>query len=389
MSDVFLSYRRDDSRSATGRLSDGLQQLFGPERVFRDLDSIAPGLDFEAALARAIGGASVVLAVVGPRWADIRDAQGRRRLDDPQDVVRRELEAALAAGVPVIPLLVEGAAMPAAGSLPASLAAFARCQALCLDDAGWHDDVNRLAAVLQQRHGVDPSGPSAAAPAPRRAGFGLLELLELVARPRRVILRLAGPGGRDALVRATLLLLASAVLGNTMIGLPMELGLGLVGWVLNGTLLGLLAAALGAAFVAAGWYAAGVRSGWQRMAIGAACLWAGAWLYAAAGLMVIVLGWALAEPGVFAALLSRWRADPQGAAGAWATLGQAPVGAAVLAGIVLASAFWLAGLAWAWAAWRALRVAYGAGMLRAIAAAGVALALAAGLLRAAWWAAAA
>jgi len=122
MSDIFLSYRRDDSRSATGRLADGLQAVFGAERVFRDLDSIAPGLDFQASLERAIGGASVMLVVVGPRWADMRNAQGRRRLDDPQDVVRREIEAALAAGLPVIPVLVEGAAMPSAALLPASLA---------------------------------------------------------------------------------------------------------------------------------------------------------------------------------------------------------------------------------------------------------------------------
>jgi hypothetical protein len=158
MADMFLSYRRDDSRGATGRLADRLQTLFGPERVLRNVDSIAPGLDFEAALARAIGGASVMLAMIGPRWADLRDAQGRRRLDDPQDTVRREIEAALAAGLPVISVLVEGARMPTAEALPASLEAFTRCQAFGLDDAGWHVDVARLAAQLHQRHGIDPSG---------------------------------------------------------------------------------------------------------------------------------------------------------------------------------------------------------------------------------------
>src|SRR5574340_22257 len=75
MADGFLSYRRDDSRSATGRLADGLRAAFGAEGVFRDLDSIAPGQDFEAALARAIGGASVMLAVVGPRWIEIRSEE--------------------------------------------------------------------------------------------------------------------------------------------------------------------------------------------------------------------------------------------------------------------------------------------------------------------------
>jgi hypothetical protein len=384
MADIFLSYRRDDSRSATGRLADRLQALFGAERVFRDVDSIAPGLDFEAALARAIGGASVMLAVIGPRWVDMRDAQGRRRLDDPQDTVRREIEAALAAGLPVIPVLVEGARMPPAEALPASLAAFARCQAAVLDDAGWQDDVARLTTQLQQRHGIDPVG--AMVPA-RRAGSGLLELVELLARPRRVMLRRAGPGGHEDWLRALLLLLASLLLGNLLIGLPLELGYGLVGWVLSGTVLGLLAAAGAGALFAAGWRVAGVRAGWQRLAIGAACLWAGAWLYLAAGLMVFALAWAIGEPGVFAALLSRWRSNAQGAPGEWAALAEAGVGATALAGIVLASAFWLAGLAWTWAAWNALRIALGAGPWRAMLAAAVALAAVGGLLRAALWAA--
>jgi hypothetical protein len=365
-----------------------LQAHFGSERVFRDLDSIAPGLDFEAALQRAVGGASVMLAVVGPRWADVGDAQGRRRLDDPQDTVRREIEAALAARIPVIPVLVEGARMPAAEALPASLAGFARCQAFGLGDAGWHDDVARLAALLQQRHGVDPAGtPGSATDVQRRAGGLLLELVELIARPRRVMLRLAGPGGRDALVRAALLLLASLLLGNLLIGLPMELGAGLLGWVLNGTLLGLLAAAGMAALVALGWRVAGVGSGWQRIAIGAACLWAGGWLYLAAGLMIFVLAWVVGEPGAFTALLSRWRGNPQGGPGEWAALAEAGVGATALVGLVLATAFWLAGWAWLLAAWNALRVALGAGPLRATVAAALVLALLAGVLFTAGWAA--
>jgi hypothetical protein len=212
-------------------------------------------------------------------------------------------------------------------------------------------------------------------------------LAELLAQPRRVILRRAGPGGRDALQRATLLLLASLLLGNLLIGLPLELGFGLVGWVLNGTLLGLLAAAAGGALITAGWRVAGVRSGWQRSVIGAACLWAGCWLYLAAGLMVFALAWAIGEPGVFTALLSRWRTNPQGGPGEWAALAGAGVGATALAGVVLASAFWLAGLAWTLAAWNALRIAFGAGPLRAAVAGAVSLVAFAGLLWAVLWAA--
>jgi hypothetical protein len=102
--------------------------------------------------------------------------------------------------------------------------------------------------------------------------------------------------------------------------------------------------------------------------------------------MVFALAWAIGEPGVFAALLARWRSNAQGAPGEWAALADAGVGATALAGIVLASAFWLAGLAWALAAWNALRLAFGAEWPRALLAAAVALAAFAGLLAAVLWA---
>ncbi len=380
MADIFLSYRRDDTRSATGRLGDGLQSAFGPDQVFRDLDAIRPGEDFETALARAIGGARVMLAMVGPRWTNLSDAGGRPRLHDPQDVVRREIEAALQAGLPVIPILVEGARMPEASSLPPSMAGFARCQAFPLDDARWHEDVARLVADLRHRHGLEGAG---AAPLLDRSGARLLDGLELLVRPRRVVLRLAGTGGRDAFMRAVLMLVAALVLGNLLVGLPMELGVGLVGWVSSGTVLCLVASAFCASLLALSWRLAGAVVGWQRMSAGAACLVSGAWIYLCAGLMFFALGLALVEPGVFGKLLERWRAgDASAQAGALDA-----VRGAALAGVVLASAVWLAGVAWLVAAWNGLRIAFGARGWQALLAAAIAASLLFALVLAAGWAA--
>lgn len=387
MADVFLSYRRDDSRSATGRLTDQLQTALGADRVFRDLDSITPGLDFQAALERAIGGASVVLAVIGPRWLDMRDAAGQRRLDDPQDMVRLELEAALAAGVPIIPVLVEGARMPLAQALPASLAAFARCQAITLDDEGWRDDTRRLISLLRERYAVEPGNPAESAAGPRGAGVAalLLDLLELVARPRRIIMRLAGNGGRPELQRAAALLLLCLALGNVFIGSVLEVGL--ASWVFNGTLLGVLGSAALAGAIGVGWRVAGVRPGWQRAATGAACVIGGAWLYLSAGLLLVALGYALADPGTFQHLLGLMR---QG------TVTQADLAAAAearargpaLAAIVVATVVWLAGAVWLVRAWNALRLACSARRLAAVVAAAVAIGLVTAVTAAARWAAA-
>lgn len=382
MADVFLSYRREDSRSATGRLADHLQATLGAERVFRDVASITPGLDFEAALQRGIGGARVVLAIIGPRWLDARDAGGARRLDDPLDMVRRELEAALAAGVPIVPVLVEGARMPPAHALPPSLAAFARSQAITLDDEGWHDDARRLMAILRERHAVEPGVAHGAAHLGAMAR--LTDVLELVARPRSIILRLAGAGGTPEVQRACVLLVLCLALGNVFLGAA--LGVELASWVVQGMLLGALASAALAGASSVGWRIAGVRLGWQRATAGAACIIGGAWLYLCAGLLLVTLGYALADVPGFRAWIAVVRSGSMSQAdmAAWA---QSHARGPVFAGIVIATVVWLAGAAWLARAWNALRIACSAGHVAAIVAAASALALVGAVVEAARWAA--
>ena len=153
MSTVFISYRRDDSQGFAGRLEDDLSEALGDEQVFRDRE-IPAGIDFVDHLESHLAEAAEELVLIGPRWIDIRDAQGRRRLDVDDDWVRREIERALAGGVPVVPVLVGGARMPAAGDLPAGIAALARRQAFALDDARWTRDLD---ALLEQLQVLSPS----------------------------------------------------------------------------------------------------------------------------------------------------------------------------------------------------------------------------------------
>ena len=141
---VFISYRREDASGEAGRLADHLWRRFGKDRVFLDVDTIEPGSDFVRALKTSLEQTAAVLVVIGPRWTSVRDAEGVRRLDKPGDYVRLEVEAALARSIPVIPVLVQGAAMPKATELPASLEALARRQAAVLDHAEFHDDAERL-----------------------------------------------------------------------------------------------------------------------------------------------------------------------------------------------------------------------------------------------------
>ena len=128
MNDIFISYRRDDSAGHAGRLFDRLKDRLGAEHVFMDVTDLRPGQDFAVELEHAVAKADCLLAVIGPRWLDAVDTSGRRRIDDPDDFVHREVGAALSKGISVIPVLVHGATMPRADELPEALRSLARRQ---------------------------------------------------------------------------------------------------------------------------------------------------------------------------------------------------------------------------------------------------------------------
>ena len=117
---IFVSYRRQESAHLAGRLYDRLTDRFGEGQVFIDVNAIEPGVDFAEEISRAVAACQVLLAVIGPDWLMAVDERGRRRLDNPDDLVRLEIEAALARHVRVIPILVEGAVMPGQEDLPES-----------------------------------------------------------------------------------------------------------------------------------------------------------------------------------------------------------------------------------------------------------------------------
>ena len=131
-----------------GRLYDWLVARFGQHRGFMDVDSIHPGQDFAETIEQAVGACNVLLALIGPQWLTMTD-EGRRRLDDPDDLVRLEIEAALERKVRVIPVLVEGASMPRARDLPDSLAKLTRRQAFGIRHDRFRTDVSQLVTAIE------------------------------------------------------------------------------------------------------------------------------------------------------------------------------------------------------------------------------------------------
>jgi hypothetical protein len=139
---VFVSYRRAGTGHIAGRIADRLIDRFGEDRVFMDVDSIEPGLDFREVIAQAVDRCEVLLAVIGADWSTAR-------LSESDDLVRIEIETALRRGIRVIPVLVDEARMPPTAELPASLAALSRRHAVQVRHGTFRGDVTRLLDALQ------------------------------------------------------------------------------------------------------------------------------------------------------------------------------------------------------------------------------------------------
>lgn len=151
MSNIFISYRRDETKDVAGRLYDRLTTIFGKDKVFRDIYTIPGGADFPSWIEEAVASAKVVVVLIGDRWATIEDSQNRRCIDDPADWVRLEIATALEHDTLVVPILVEDARMPAETDLPDPLRKLARHNAIGLSDRRFEADVEELIKVLRGR----------------------------------------------------------------------------------------------------------------------------------------------------------------------------------------------------------------------------------------------
>lgn len=151
MSTIFISYRREESAGHAGRIYDRLREKFGRNRVFMDVSAIEPGVEFEQAIKQALSACAVFLVVVGRKWLECTDEEGKRRLDSTSDFIRMEVATALRLNIRVIPVLVQGAAMPREENLPDDLKPLARRQAIEINDTHWDSDLAELVETLERQ----------------------------------------------------------------------------------------------------------------------------------------------------------------------------------------------------------------------------------------------
>ena len=147
---IFISYRRDDSSSAAGRIYDRLDSYFPSNHIFMDVDNLDLGVDFVAAIEKSVGSCDVLIAVMGRQWSTSSDEEGNRRLNNPEDFVRIEIATALKRGIRVIPVLVDGASLPRCDDLPDDLKPLVRRNALEVSHTRFKSDCARLIATLER-----------------------------------------------------------------------------------------------------------------------------------------------------------------------------------------------------------------------------------------------
>jgi hypothetical protein len=149
MIEIFISYRREDSQAHAGRLYDLLVSVFDADRIFMDVDGISPGEGFVNVIGDRLASCAVFLAVIGPRWARVRKRL-RRRIFQANDFVRLETMVALNRPIKVIPVLVGGATIPAAETLPGSIAEIAGRHAKSISHARFREDAKELAEITRR-----------------------------------------------------------------------------------------------------------------------------------------------------------------------------------------------------------------------------------------------
>lgn len=172
---IFISYRRADTADFTVALYNELCKHFQEDRLFKDINNIAPGLEFGQVLNGALDQAVVVLAVIGPEYI----SGSGTRLFDPADWVRQELAVSLQRGLRVVPILANGAELPSEAQLPPDLHPLRKRQVARIDNQSFQYDVATLANAIRD---LIPAKPKPLPPATStldNAFKGILLLLML------------------------------------------------------------------------------------------------------------------------------------------------------------------------------------------------------------------
>lgn len=148
--ELFVAYRRTDAPGHAGRIGERLITYFGPGQVFKDVESLRPGVDFVAVVREMLQRAFAMVVIIGPGWLN------DQRVRDHEDLHREEIRTALARGIHIVPVLVNSASVPRKDDLPDDIRPLLHRQAIEITDTRWDYDVGRLTQNLAQALAQSP-----------------------------------------------------------------------------------------------------------------------------------------------------------------------------------------------------------------------------------------
>jgi formylglycine-generating enzyme required for sulfatase activity len=208
---IFINYRCALNLKDAQLLEKILQRRFGAARVFLDTSRLEGGKHWLHTLEAQVDASAAMVALIGKGWAEAADEAGARRLDNPDDFVRFEIARAFSRKIPVLPVLIDGAAMPDVAQLPRNLLPLLFPQAMLIRAESANDDGEKIAARLKaliaesQRGGVRVWMAGGFAAAALAAGIAAgpqvqsaLGLLPLTDAALRASLERAQKQGREA-----------------------------------------------------------------------------------------------------------------------------------------------------------------------------------------------
>ena len=188
---VFISYRTSDGADKATALSRDLDALFGQEQIFLDKEDLPAGSRWRDEIMRALNGSPILLVLVTPNYLGARDAAGSRCIDRPDDPIRDELAAAIAAHAHVIPLMCDGVGeTPPASALPPPFDQLAERTWRRLRAYDWREDVARLSDDLRALGLVPRTTPAplGSAPSPLAALGDMEAAVARTSTARRLLL---------------------------------------------------------------------------------------------------------------------------------------------------------------------------------------------------------
>ena len=201
---IFVNYRRTDAGWPAEYLTEKIELYFGRDSVFLDVRSIEAGDDFSADIEANLQRTKALVVLIGPRWLFLQDKYGRRKIDNEEDWVRREIREGIEnKNCTVVPVLLDDTQLPNdEEALPKDIAKLLKLQSISIRQSKSDADIESLIKIIEKKGFKRQSNKAMDTEQSSEVNYGIFDAPKL----------------SDALLRVTLIQdLKSAITNNPVV----------------------------------------------------------------------------------------------------------------------------------------------------------------------------